>query len=164
TNVAVAAGLNSTGTYADGYGVVWGDYDLDGDFDVFMGGWKFDPLGGGPNTNRLFKNNLVETGTANFTDVSATLGLFATETHGFGGIVADMDGDRYPELLIAGDFGTSKYYENNEDGTFTAEWPMTEPEGQVWNGMGNTLGDFNRDGKPDWFVTAINPAWHGAGP
>ena len=30
-----------------------------------------------------------------------------------------MNGDRYPELIFIGDFGTSKYYINDGDGTFT---------------------------------------------
>ena len=80
-----------------------------------------------------------------------------------------MDGDHYPELLVAGDFGTNKYYRNNKDGTFSELDPGTGqpviPSSREWtinnahNGMGTTIGDFNGDGLPDWFVTAIWPAF-----
>jgi hypothetical protein len=86
TNVAVAAGVNSTGSGTDGYGSNWGDYDLDGDLDLFVAGW-FPSL---PSRNRLFRNNLTETGIADFDDVTDALGLFPTATQGFGGIFADM--------------------------------------------------------------------------
>lgn len=159
TNVAVEAGVNSTGSYPDGYGVAWGDYDLDGDLDLWVGGWHDDGFGFSANT-RLFRNNLVETGVANFTDVTAELGLFVQSTQGFGAIFNDMDGDRYPELLVAGDFGTSKYYANTRDGGFVLAPILSPGDSKVHNGMGTTIGDFNRDGKPDWFVTAIVPAWN----
>lgn len=159
TNVAVAAGLNSSGPTPDGYGATCGDYDLDGDLDFWIGGWH-------PNLNerftgtRLFRNN----GDGTFTHVSAEAGVNDNRTRGFGAIFADMDGDRYPELLVAGDFGTSKYYINDRDGTFTRGAVLAPGSDKVHNGMGNTLADFNRDGKMDWFVTAIFPAWMNDGP
>jgi hypothetical protein len=162
TNVAVSAGVNSTGTIPDGYGAAWGDYDLDGDLDLWVGGWWLDGTGFTPN-NRLFKNNLAETGTADFTDVTATLGLFTQTCRGFGAVFADMDGDRWPELLVSGDFGTSQYYKNNGDGTLTEQWPVVPGETKVQSAMGTCIGDFNRDGLMDWFITAIYPAWLGEG-
>jgi len=163
TNVSVAAGLNSSGTSPDGFGIAWGDYDLDGDLDVFVAGWTLDGTAFTGN-NRLFRSNLSETGTATFTNVTATLGMFTQKCHAFGGVFADMDGDRYPELMVAGDFGTSQYYKNNGNGTFTQQWPMVPGDTKVHNGMGTCVGDFNRDGLQDWFVTAIYPAWLNEGP
>ena len=161
-DVAVEAGVNSTGFTADGSGACWGDYDQDGDLDLFVAGW-FLHLGL-QGQNKLFRSNLAQTGTADFEDVTDELGLFAHDMRGFGGIFADMDGDRWPELLVAADYGSSQYYRNDRDGTFTEQWPMLPGDTKVESGMGTCLGDFNRDGLLDWFITAIYPSWLGDGP
>src|SRR5262245_2382386 len=162
TNVAVAAGVNQTAPYPNGYGAAFGDYDLDGNLDLFVAGWN-ETVDGSKITegNVLFHNN----GNGTFTDVSAAAGIpNPSNLRGFGAIFADMDGDRYPELLISGDFGTSKYYHNNTDGTFTAQQILIPPSTKAHNGMGTTIGDFNRDGRQDWFIAAINPCFHAEGP
>ncbi len=151
-DVAALAGVQWTAPGpGDGWGAVFGDYDLDGDLDLFVGGYVFNRGG-----NRLFRNE----GDGTFTDVTASAILFDLDssTHSFSPRLVDMDGDRYPELLIAGDFITSRYMINNRDGTFT-EATRAAGVGLDFNGMGNTVGDFNNDGLPDWYVTAIyNPA------
>jgi hypothetical protein len=78
-----------------------------------------------------------------------------------------MDNDGYPELLVPGDFGTNRYYRNNRNGTFTEidpgsglpgkDAPPAWTIGKAHNAMGTAVGDFNRDGRPDWFVSAIWP-------
>jgi len=158
TNVATDAGVNFTWNRADGMGAAFGDYDLDGDLDLFVGGW-FDRQGSFEGT-RLFRND----GDGTFTDVTAPAGVLDGTTRAFGAIFADMDGDRFPELLVAGDFGTSRYYVNNRDGTFTKSNVLAPGSDKVHNGMGTTVADVNRDGKLDWFVTSIFPAWFCEGP
>lgn len=146
TDVAVAAGVNLTArNQPDGFGSAFGDYDLDGDLDLFVAGWIFQSGG-----NRLFRNN----GDGTFTDVTANLNFSLRETRGFSPRFTDMDGDRYPELLLAADYGTSKYFINNTNGTFT-EATHAAHVGLDDNGMGNTTGDFNGDGLIDWYVTSI---------
>jgi len=159
TNVAVAAGVSVTTSVPDGYGAACGDYDLDGDLDLWVGGWHENEFLNF-NGTRLFMNN----GDGTFTDVSVPAEVNDITTRGFGAIFADMDGDRYPELLVSGDFGTSKYYINDRDGTFSQMDVLSPGSDKVHNGMGTTLADFNRDGKQDWFVTAIFPAWQSEGP
>ncbi len=159
TNVAVDAGVNETAPYADGYGSTWGDYDLDGDLDLFVCGWHLDE-NGETQGNRLFQNN----GDGTFTDVTVAAGVYDPECRGFSPVFADMNGDRRPELLIAADFGTSLYFVNNGDGTFT-EVDFLMPGSELAEaGMGQTLGEFNRDGRLDWFITAIYPGFGGVGP
>ena len=163
TDVATAAGVNQAApNYADGTGASFGDYDLDGDLDLFVAGWRKPQVVSGTVAalgNRLFQNN----GDGTFEDVTETAVPEAlSEDEGFGrGVLrgfspcfADMDGDRYPELLMVADFGTTLYFENNQDGTFNEN---TEGNnlGQEWSGMGSAIGDVNQDGKVDWFVTAI---------
>jgi hypothetical protein len=149
TDVAAAAGVNKTADIVDGLGAAFGDYDLDGDLDLFVAGWR--KPGGVPSLgNRLFVNN----GNGTFTDVTGTAGIVDNGVRGFSPCFLDMDGDQYPELLLAADFGTTQYYKNDTDGTFTE---YTEESGTqyAWSGMGSTVGDFNNDGRFDWFETAI---------
>ncbi|MEM7081785.1 MAG: CRTAC1 family protein [Pseudomonadota bacterium] len=160
TNVAVEAGVSTTSTtHPDGYGAAFGDYDRDGDLDLFVGAWHNAPVLGA----RLFDNQ----GDGTFVDATASAGIITRSTRAFGAIFADMDNDFFPELLVAGDFGTNRYYRNNQDGTFTELDPgsglanandeVSWSIGNAHNAMGTTVGDFNRDGRLDWFVTAIWP-------
>lgn len=146
TDAAVEAGVNQTSSeMADGMGASFGDYDLDGDLDLFVTGWREFSLG-----NRLFKNN----GNGTFSDVTVAAGIVDDGVRGFSPCFADMDGDHYPELLLVADFGTSQYYVNNGDGTFL-ESTQASGVGKEWSGMGLTVGDFNNDGRLDWYATAI---------
>lgn len=148
TEVAQAAGVNYASQSAPGgFGAAFGDYDLDGDLDLMVTRWG-DEISG----DRLYQNN----GDGTFTDVTdAALGPSIFGVWGFQPAFIDMNGDLYPELLIAGDFEASRYYVNNGDGTFTDQ---TVPSGTGLddNGMGQTVADFNNDGLFDWYVTSIH--------
>jgi hypothetical protein len=155
TDVAVAAGVNSTGPNPDGFGAAFGDYDLDGDLDLAVAAWY--PNSGG---NRLFRNN----GDGTFTDVTAAaLQTDMTAVQGFSPRFVDMDGDGYPELLFVADFETTRYFVNNRDGTFSNQ-TAASGVGLESNGMGSAVGDFNNDGLLDWYVTSIQYStyWHTA--
>lgn len=144
TDIAVSAGVNmASPTNRTASGAAFGDYDLDGDLDLFVCTWE------GFDGNRLYRNNGDET----FTDVTVAAGI-VQDFWGFSPRFVDMNGDRYPELLIAADFVTSRYFVNDGDGTFTDESALSGT-GVETNGMGQTVADFNRDGLPDWFVTSI---------
>jgi len=146
-DVAAEAGVAfSSPTAADGFGASFGDWDLDGDLDLVVAGWQ-DTMHG----TRLFENQGDGT-FVDVTDVATTLGT--KSVHGFSPRLADMDGDRYPELLIAADFESSRYLANNGDGTFT---DVTGQSGTAKddNGMGAAIADVDNDGLLDWFVTSI---------
>jgi hypothetical protein len=158
TNVAQAAGVNTTSQALEtGMSACFGDYDLDGDLDLFVGGFRFNqPSNLG---NRLFRNN----GDSTFTDVTDTLDLF----NGVGPvaclsvIIADMNGDRYPEILLGGDFGGGGTYEGsryfrNDAGLGFTDLADTNGTDHEENGMGQTIGDVNNDGRIDWYVTSIH--------
>lgn len=155
SEVAEKAGVNFGSAQTDGFGAAFGDYDLDGDLDLALAGWAIS-VGG----SRLFRNNGDET----FTDVTPVLNHDVTIKQGFSPGFYDMTDDRYPELLFVADYGTSRYFLNLRDGTFFDRTPGSGT-GDDQNGMGSTVGDFNNDGRFDWFVTSIylqgNPAMLG---
>jgi hypothetical protein len=146
TDVAEAAGVNMTSRdEVDGFGAAFGDVDLDGDLDLFVAGWKRDSRG-----NRLFRNE----GDGTFVDVTDAAGIDGDRARGLSPCIVDTDGDRFPEILLVADFGTTRYFANRGDGTFedrTSEAGV----GLEWSGMGTTVGDFNQDGLIDWYTSAI---------
>ncbi|RMF72944.1 MAG: CRTAC1 family protein, partial [Planctomycetota bacterium] len=153
TDIAQSAGVALTNPdIADGFGATFGDYDLDGDLDLVVAGWMGHDgtYTGQTRGNRLFRNNGDET----FDDVTAAAGLSDLNVHGLSPRFVDMDGDRFPELLLAADFETSRYYRNNRDGTFT-DITAASQTGLDRNGMGAAIGDFDNDARLDWYVTAI---------
>lgn len=146
---ARSAGVNQlgTGTIPAGWNPSFGDYDLDGDLDLAIPSWTAGGL-------FLFRNNLREGMPRTFTDVTVASGVHSDQTRGFSAAFADLDGDRYPELLVAADFGTSRYYRNNRDGTFT-DITSDCGTGIDGNGMGHAIGDLDGDTLLDWYVTSI---------
>lgn len=152
TDVAYDAGVNRTSPeIPDGFGATFGDYDLDGDLDLFVAGWAVirDPNTRSALGNRLFRNN----GDGTFSDVTDQTDIGDNILHGLSPCFVDMDGDRYPDLPIVSDFGSTRYLVNNRDGTFTTRnvFAGSKP----LDGMGSAVADFNRDGRPDWYVSEI---------
>lgn len=151
TNVAAAAGVHFASPNSfDGFGAAFGDYDLDGDLDLAVAGWRNQPAPQYPNGTRLFRNN----GDGTFTDVTVVAGVEAPTMAAFSPVFVDMNDDLYPELLYASDYSTSRYYRNNTDGTFTNLTPGNGT-GLDQNGMGHAIADIDGDGDLDWYVTAI---------
>ena len=135
-----------------GAGAAFIDYDGDGDLDVFLlQGQPLDP--GAPRdparTHRLYRNDLVESGSLRFTDVTAGSGLGGT-SYGMGVAVGDYDNDGDLDLYVTA-LGPNTLYRNHGDGTFadvTAEAGVGEDR---WS-TAATFVDIDRDGDLDLFV------------
>lgn len=152
----------STGIYLQKltYSMAAADYDLDGDIDLFFAHWSgaWSETGPNPITGYLWEND----GSGFFTDVSSKVEILPSfrqppltdivAEHSFTPIFADVNSDRYPDILLAADFSSSQVLINNAGVSFT---DATTSEITDENGMGASVADYDRDGDLDWFVTAI---------
>ena len=99
------------------------------------------------------------TGDGTFADVTLRAGVGHTGWD-LAGAWADYDGDGWPDLYVANEFGDNALYRNQGDGTFrdrAAEAGVTDGGA----GMGVAWGDYDGDGDPDLFVSNMhaNSAW-----
>lgn len=105
-------------------------------------------------TDFLFHNR----GNGTFEDVSKKAGVDDPGTYlGMQGIWADYDNDGWPDLYVTNDGGPNYLYRNKHDGAFEDVGLLSgaglSPTGQERSGMGVDIGDFDRDGKLDIYVT-----------
>src|SRR5262245_18882946 len=104
-----------------GAGVAMFDYDEDGDLDVYF----VQSVGPG----KLFRNELVPSGTLKFIDVTSQSGL-AFDGYGMGAATGDYNNDGFTDLLVTG-YDRRELFRNNGNGTFTrVNFP--QPPG-VWS-------------------------------
>lgn len=133
----------------DSYSAAAADVDGDGRLDLAVSHWENSNAWPG-HAGHLWKN----TGSA-FTDISTSAGLGVLQSTldlTFTPILADMDGDHLPDLLLASDFLTTRAFRNLGSGQFLA-WDDNQFDDE--NGMGADVGDFDNDGDLDWFVSSI---------
>ena len=128
------------------------DIDKDHDLDIAQSHWGTGADLCDPCDGHIWLNN----GDNTFTEADATTGVIYANggvDHTFDPSFADINGDNWPDLLLVSDFGTTRTYINDGDGTFTE---TTDP-GVITdeNGMGGELVDYDGDGDLDWFVTSI---------
>jgi len=182
TDVAEQAGVALGGWST---GPTWGDYDHDGRLDLFVPGYvKFDlnnpPIAGhrpipkdacrfrgvdvfcGPiglvgESDHLFHNN----GDGTFTDVSKKAGVSDPNgAYGFASLFVDVDDDGWLDLIVANDSVPNFLYRNKHDGTFEDMGYLSgfavDGEGRAHASMGIAAGDFNRDGRIDFYISAFS--------
>ena len=162
TDVTAKAGVGDRGF---GLGVAVGDYDNDGDQDMYLNNY-------GPNV--LYRNN----GDGTFTDVTGKAGVGNGKQVGAGACFLDVDADGDLDLYVANyvDFtyrnhhprsesGFPVYagpicyrptpdtlYRNNGDGTFTDVSVTSGVAAVKGTGMGMVCADYDGDGDTDIVV------------
>ena len=140
-------------------GSTWGDYDRDGDLDLYVTSyvdfserpgntslrfpWDF---GGLPNT--LYRNN----GDGTFADVTKAAGVGDAARKSMNAIFCDFNEDGWPDIFVTNDTDANSLYLNKGDGTFKT---FSGPSGlsTTDGSMGIAVGDFNGDGKLDLVYT-----------
>ena len=162
TDVTDKAGV---GSRAYGTGAAVGDYDNDGDIDLYVTNFGED---------QLYRNN----GNGTFTDVT-THAQINNPNWGTSCAFADMDNDGHLDLYVANyaayapkdDIRCEErrvhvycgphaypavhdtFYKNNGDGTFTDMSALYHPSDLIpQHGLGVTFGDYDADGDTDLYV------------
>ncbi|MDB4767056.1 FG-GAP-like repeat-containing protein, partial [bacterium] len=145
TDISYIAGLAGEGLDFPTQTSQWGDYDADGDLDLFVGNEHNEKITA---PCQLFRNNGDET----FTNVAKLAGVEnrrITKGAAFG----DYDSDGDLDLFLSNLRGPNRLYRNDGDGTFVdvaVQSGVTKPIASfpAW------FFDFNNDGNLDLFVTS----------
>lgn len=166
-NVTKASGIDEPAHYGV-IGIALGDYDKDGDLDIFINGLDNAP-------NRLYRNE----GNWKFTEVSRKAGVTQPAHNGFVAFFLDYNNDGWPDLLTtslapwenvveglqegyrpasraAVHPDASRLFRNNGDGTFsdvTLESGLFHPMGT----MGAGVADLDNDGYVDVYFGTGDP-------
>jgi tetratricopeptide (TPR) repeat protein len=109
TDVTFEAGLG--GSMFPTQTAAFGDYDNDGDLDLYIGN-ESDPSNSPP--CELYRND----GSGRFTNVAAEANV-TNDRYTKAVYWGDFDGDRYPDLYVSNMAAPNRLYHNNRDGTFT---------------------------------------------
>ena len=176
SDVTREAGVGDEGF---GLGIAAGDYDNDGDVDIYLNNYG---------ANVLYRNN----GNGSFTDVTQEAGVANGFRVGSGVCFLDMDKDGDLDLYVSNylDFSYEKHvpltmagvpvyanprfykpvpdnlYRNNGDGTFTDVTRESGIGASVGWGMGVVCADYDNDGDTDIIVAndvAENFLWQNDG-
>jgi hypothetical protein len=152
-------------------GAVWFDYNRDAWLDLYVCNYvDFDlkavpkdrsslqyginvpftlnPASFTPQRNRLYRNNRDGT----FTDVAAAAGVADPQGRSLVVTFADFDLDGWPDLYVGNDISANSLFRNLGNGRFA---DLSDATGaRDYRGtMGIAVGDFDRDGDTDFFLT-----------
>jgi len=139
------------------------DYDRDGFLDVYVARMGDHELNA-PSPSYDAKNGVRGTllrnrGDGSFADVSTRAGV---DSPGWDMAAAwgDYDGDGWPDLYVANEFGSNRLYHNERDGSFS---DRTRESGTTdgGSGMSSVWGDYDGDGDLDLFISGMhaNSGW-----
>ncbi|MBL8767164.1 MAG: CRTAC1 family protein, partial [Planctomycetes bacterium] len=155
---------------------VFVDKDADGDLDLYVTNYvEYDlraalalsPRGAGfvayphPDRFRSAADVLYENdGAGRLRDVTRAAGIHDVDGKGLGVVAADLDLDGDQDVYVANDSTPNFLFRNEGDGTFrdvsTDSNAAYDVNGRTQAGMGVTVGDADRDGRFDLFVTNLD--------
>lgn len=138
-NIPSIVGVNT-------FGNCWGDYDKDGDLDVYICNRNISET-----TNYLCKNN----GDGTFTQVASEVGVANNNKYAFQGAWCDFNNDGWLDLYVVNDLYTSNsMYFNNGDGTFSEVAAETGTDLTI-EAMCVNIGDYDNDHDFDIYVSNV---------
>ena len=104
-------------------------------------------------SDTLYRNN----GDGTFSDATVVAGIKDSGYFGLGVVFSDFDNDAWPDIYVANDSVPNLMFQNNQDGTFSdvslISGTALSEGGAVQSGMGIGIGDYDRNGYFDIFVT-----------
>ncbi len=162
-----------------GSSAAWGDIDLDGDLDLYVCNYcDFDPYHPvecttpkglrimcqpnqvGPVPDECFLN----LGDGTFQPVARERGLFGEGNRALGVAIADFDNDGWPDVFVANDATPNFLFINQRYGTFLDEAVLlgcaVGADGRAQANMGIAVGDYDRNGCLDVFITHFEGEWN----
>ncbi len=174
----VTARTGTAGKAANvGAGVCFLDIDRDGDLDLFVASyldfsyqthvhnlWMGHHVYPGPNHYQpvaatLYRNN----GDGAFTDISRAAGISRHLGRGMGVVAADYDDDGDTDVFVANDSSGNFLWENDGTGRFEEVGLLAgvacEGTGQRLGSMAAECGDYDNDGRLDFYVTSYQDQW-----
>ena len=180
TDVTAKAGVGNDSNWGTAAG--WFDYDRDGKLDLLVANYvQYDvdhptvcgdfrpgyqdlpqvssychPDNFDGTSPRLYHNN----GDGTFTDVTEKAGLINKDGKSLAVVLADLNGDGWPDIFIANDTQRNFLYLNNGDGTFrdvsyTSGAGFSE-DGRPEAGMSADAADLRNNGRMDLFVSHLD--------
>lgn len=148
TDITSSAGFPITDYHT--FGNSWGDYDRDGDLDVYISNYNGLGIGDPTITNLLFKNN----GDGTFTDETLLAGVSNGNKYTFMSLWLDYNNDLWPDLLVANDrnISSNNLYRNLGDGTFEDVSLYANMIDSIFS-MSATGDDYDNDGDLDIYIS-----------
>ena len=146
-DITASSGLNLEDRKS--YGASFADYDGDGDLDLFVANYNAAMT---EMLNELYANN----GDGTFTEVTFEAGFGEDIKQSFLGEWTDLNEDGLLDLYLIRDRHAylNMYYENQGDGTFVNTAADHGLDVSL-NAMCSGIGDYDRDGTMDVFVTGL---------
>jgi hypothetical protein len=163
-----------------GASCAFADFDRDGDLDLWVVNYVATdparspycgdarrrlryychPLNFEPLPSVVYRND----GRGRFTDVSASAGVGRLRSNGLGVVVADYDGDGWPDVFVANDTMPNFLFRNTGtlrfEETGLASGVALAADGSARAGMGIDAGDYDGDGRLDLVITNLDFEMH----
>ena len=175
SDVTASAGVGNRGRWATSAG--WMDYDRDGMLDLVVANyvddfsWESAPVCGDAAAGRraychpdVYRGTGVRLyhneGHSHFRDVTSEAGLASSDGKCLGLVLADLDGDGWPDIFVANDSVQNFLYFNQRNGRFRETGLRSgvgfSDDGQPEAGMGTDAADVDGDLRPDLYVTHLD--------
>lgn len=157
----------------------WGDVDRDGDLDLYVCRYvdfdRFHPqrCQTSKGDRKMCQPNDVEAlpdelylnqGDGTFVAIAKERGVFGPGNKALGVVIADFDNDDWPDIYVANDATPNFLWINQKNGQFQNQADLlgcaVTHEGRAQASMGIGVGDYDRNGFLDLYLTHFEGEWN----